>query len=179
MSEVLRETPNLPSGYRSVEQLPQPARIDGTVLPWLRDVYDLSLAHCELDNGASFLLASAVGTHPDLVKAAEAMNDHEQRSTNNMFYSRLASFVDSGHSPQVETLPEPSTPFPVRVMRNKSGQRVYFAVPRLVVPSTVERPQPSEEPVVIRLGACDKNKQKLVVPVLTKIDKNMVKRKLK
>lgn len=159
--------PNLPSGYVRVEHLQAPVTINDETLPWLQGDYDLAVAQCELQDGTNFYLASAVGTHDKLVTAAEAMNDHQQRSVNNMFYSRIASFITDGHSPQIETTSGPSTPFPIKVMRNKSGQRVYFGVINASIGAEQNGQESSVVPIVLRLGVCDKNKQAMVMSVLS------------
>jgi hypothetical protein len=174
MSEQLEQptlNPNLPSGFLHVESYPEAALVSDDQLPWLDGSAKLSLASCEVQNGQTFLLANAVGTHPNLIAAAESMNGQQQKSVNNMFYSRIQSFVENGHAPNVETMNNQATEFPIHVMRNKSGQRVYFGL------ATLQGESGSSLPVVIRLGACDKNKQGLVMSVLADISGNSQRRK--
>lgn len=151
----------LPSGYLQAERIPFSAELGYEVLPWIDTPQELSVARCVVQGGIEFYLASAVGTHPNLVKAAEGLNEHQQRNVNNMMYSRLPGYVQNHHGPNIETLRKPATDFPVRVMKNQGGQRFYFATPELPFSDG------SNHPVVLRLGACDKNRQELVLSVLS------------
>lgn len=157
--------PNLPDGIRHAEQLRQGVTVGPETLPWVqKGAYEMSITKVTAEDGTEFLLGSAVDSHPRLQKAAEAMDDHQRGITDNMFYSRIAGFVDKGFSTAIETVPKESTNFPIHVMRNKGGQRVYFGVPRINIdPSTPD----VKEPVVIRLGVCDKNKQGETLKVLS------------
>lgn len=167
-------TPQLPSGFEAVRALQEYALVDETVLPWVDGQVELSLAECRLANGESFILANAVGTHPKLVAAAEAMTDQQQTNVNNMFYSRIQTYVEQGYAPNIESMPAPGTGFPIKVMRNQGGQRVYFGMTNLLLTSGETRP------VVMRLAACDKNKQSSVTSVLTGLsDKAMRRRNTK
>lgn len=177
MSEIASNNPNLPSSYVRVEHLPEPVTVNQDTLPWLQGPYDLSVARCELQDGTSFFLANAVGSHDKLITAAESMNDHQQRSVNNMFYSRLPAYVADGHSPQIETLSGSSTEFPLKVMRNKSGQRVYFGVISAPVETVPSTGLTSESPIVVRLAVCDKSKQGLVMSVLSGLSARSTRRK--
>lgn len=151
----------LPSGFLHAEQLQETLTVDSSVLPWLTEPLELHVARCVIEGGKEFLLASAISSHRRLVAAAEGMTDSQKQITDNMFYSRIASFIEGGYARTVEAMPEPSTPFPINVMRNKGGQRVYFGVPTLSIAG--QEPQP----VVMRLAVCDKNKQGEVMKVLS------------
>ena len=147
---------HLPSGYRSIEQLPNASYVTPDQLPWLARPQELSTVRCTLQGGETFLLASAVGTHPDLVKAANSMTSQQGKNTNNMLYSRLAGFVSNGYSsPQVSSCD--TMPIPTFVLRNNGGQRVYFAM--------LSSPD-SEERLFIKLAVCDKNHQQNVMDVI-------------
>lgn len=146
--------PELPSGYTEARSLEVPLKISPEQFPWLDKPQDLQLARCTLQDGESFYLASAIGTHPKLVESAEGMNPHQKRNTDNMFYSRVPEVVKQGFSHHAETMPEPTTAFAIFVLRNRGGQRVYFARPTLELPQGMEK-----LPLIIRLGACDKNQQ--------------------
>jgi hypothetical protein len=174
MSETPQPHPsdNLPSGYLAAEQLPEHLTVDTELLPWLREPHELTVAKCDIDGGTSFYLASVVGSHRRLIAAAEGMTDDQKQITDNMFYSRIAGFVQNGHAPNVDTLPKPATDFPIHVMRNKGGQRAYFGIPLLPL-----KPGEQPVPVVLRLGVCDKNKQGEVMKVLTDASKREQMRK--
>ena len=173
MTEQAPQQPSLPSGYESVRTLPETATIGAGVLPWLKEDYNLTVAECKLQSGQTFLLANAVGTHPKLVEAADGMTEKQSLHANNMLYSRLPTFVDRGYSPNIETIDNPATAYPIHCMRNKSGQRVYF--------TRVPLGLPQEEmygPTFLRLAACDKNKQGLLFPVLTTNSAGQIRHRL-
>jgi hypothetical protein len=170
MSEQLSNNsinnPNLPSGFLTVEQYPHEAVLTEVVLPWIARGQEtrVAIAECSLQNGQTFLLASAIGSHPKLVEAANAMTQQQSEIANNMFYSRIQTYLDQGHAPNIETMPEVGTNFPIKVMRNKGGQRVYFGLARVTLSDGSE-----DMPVVLKLGSCDKNKQGLVTSVLSSL----------
>lgn len=162
MSEQLTTKADIPSGYTEVISLPEPLRAGPETLPWLKAETDLQIAECTLQDGTKFYLGSAIATHPSLVNSAEGMTDKQRRNTDNMLYSRLPELVTQGYSPLVETLPEPVTKFPILVMRNKGGQRVYCGR------TTYQAPEDDvARPLIIRLGACDKNRQGDTLNVLS------------
>ena len=153
------QTPNIPSGYTEVAKVSETLRIGPEQLPWASEQQDLQMSLCKLQGGAEFLLASALKSHDALADAANAMTKQQSETCNNMFYSRVAGFVQNGHSsPLVDTFPDARTGFPIRVLRNKSGQRVYFGV---------MKDEASGRTIILKLGACDKNKQEQVTGVLT------------
>lgn len=144
------------------EQVPGGVKLTGYDLPWAgveTDIVQLSAASVGMKDEMcpDFLFASAVGTSDKLVEAAEAMHDGQKRSADNMFWSRIGGFIANGYHPKVETLPEPVTDTPIHVMRSPAGQRVYFAVKDLA----------DGKKLVIRLAVCDKNKQSLVMRVIS------------
>lgn len=161
MSEQL-SVPKIPSGYEASEVIDQKVVIGDHTLPWLSQPYELTISECTLQGGKKFFLASAIGSSPKLVEAARGMTEGQRRNTDNMFYSRIPAIVGQGYSPSVESLPSPVTEFPIYVMRNNGGQRVYFA--RVHLGLAEER---STGPAILRLAACDKNKQALVISVLS------------
>jgi hypothetical protein len=165
--------PNMPSGYEDSVSLEQTVLVDGNILPWLNRPYDLKVAECTLQSGEKFLLSSAVGTSPKLVEAAHAMTDSQLKITDNMFYSRIPTVISQGYSPSVETMPSTSTDFPIGVMRNKGGQRVYFARVNLGIPQ-----EQAYGPTIVRLGVCDKNKQENVMSVLSGSSYRQMRRKM-
>lgn len=154
--------PNLPPGILASEQVIPAYTVDESVLPWVEDLYSFSIARCDVGDNTEFLLGSVIDSSKRLRQAAEGMTEHQRGITDNMFYSRIAGFIQGGQASNVDTLPSSATPFPIHVMRNQGGQRVYFGVPRLQL---VEGEDP--QPVVIRLAVCDKNKQVLVMRVLS------------
>ncbi len=162
MSEINNNPENLPSGYLSSEQLDAHPVIDSQTLPWLKEPMELSIAKVTVEGGDSYLMASAVSSHKRLVEAAQGLTDHQRQITDNMFYSRLPSFIKNNFANNVETLVKMNAPFPVHVMRNKGGQRVYFGMPLI----TLEEGQ-EPEPVILRLAVSDKNKQGEVMKVLS------------
>jgi hypothetical protein len=148
----------LPSGYLKTEAIRQPFVLTEADMPWLKEDTAFGLTKCTLQSGKEFLLGSALRTHKDLVSAAEAMTEQQQSNCNNMFYSRVAGMVDGNMNAQnTDSFPNPATTFPIRVLRNKGGQRVYFGM---------LRDQATDMPIVLRLAACDKNKQAQVTRVL-------------
>jgi hypothetical protein len=173
MHEKSNKSPNLPSGYESSESLNRDVRIDGDTLPWLSEPYNVSLSRCTLQTGETFLIASVIGTNPKLIEAANGMNEGQQRNTDNMLYSRIPTFLSQGYSPAVETMPDPITNFPIGVMRNKGGQRVYFARIRLGVPE-----EDISGPTIIKLAVCDKNKQAKVMSALSGMSTRQMNQKL-
>lgn len=155
----------LPSGYVKAEQLPNPVEIDENVLPWLEGPYALYVAACELIDGTQFLTGSVVGSSNKLIHAAEGMTDKQRTITDNMFYSRIAGYMQNGgQSSGVESVPKAKTDFAVHVMRNNGGQRVYFGVANL----KLNKDDADTRPVVLRLAVCDKNRQGDIFKVLTK-----------
>ena len=161
MAEQVNPTISMPSGYESSHGLQERATVDGNTLPWLNQPQELAVSQCTLQSGETFLLASAVGTSPKLVEAANGMTDKQRQNTDNMFYSRIPAVVSKGYSPSIEIMPSPVTDFPIHVMRNKGGQRVFFARVNLGLPE-----EQTLGPTIVRLAVCDKNKQSLVVSVL-------------
>lgn len=160
---------NLPSGYQSVEQLSEPSRLTPDQLPWLDGPTEISTVRCTLQGGETFLFASAVGTHPDLVAAANKMTSQQDKNTNNMLYSRLAGFVSNGYtSPQVSSCD--TMPIPSFVLRNNGGQRVYFSM--ITSANSTDR-------LFIKLAACDKNNQQKVINVINTTTGAREKRALK
>jgi hypothetical protein len=172
MSEQILQTPKMPSGYESSMTLPEQALIDQEVLPWLDGPVPITVGEFRLQTGEEFKLASVIGTHPKLVEAAEGMTENQKRHTDSMFYARIPTVVSQGYSPNVETLPQPATDFPIYVMRNNAGQRVYFARTR------IDLDKGEVEPVVLRLAACDKNRQSLVMDVLSAASSRQRQRKM-
>jgi hypothetical protein len=166
--------PNIPSGYESAIDLRERAVIDSSVLPWVKEPVEIGVSECVLQSGETFQMASAISTHPKLVEAANGMTDKQRRNTDNMFYSRIPEIIITGYSPNVETMDIPSTDFPIFTMRNGGGQRVYFARTRLMIGDKM-----SEEPVILRLAAIDKNKQDLVMSVLSGASKGTKQKKNK
>jgi hypothetical protein len=163
----------IPSGFESASQLPETAFVDGDILPWMADrEAELTVAHVTLQGGGDFYLASAVGTHDKLVKAANALSGQQQQNVDNMLYARLPSFVRDGHASNIETLPSPSTGFPIRVMRNHGGQRLYFAQADMPMSNG------NREQVFLRLGVCDKSSQALVLGVLSGLSARETRRRL-
>lgn len=159
----------LPSGYESTQSLEHPLTIGPDVLPWLKEPYHLAVAECTLSSGETFYLASAIGSHPKLIQAAEAMTDDQRVNTDNMLYSRLPNLLSDGYHPHIEAYPSPATSFPIKTMRNNGGQRVYFS--RL---THSQGPGDEPKPLILRLAACDKNKQGLIFSVLgNKSDRQM------
>jgi hypothetical protein len=152
----------MPSGYETSYGLRETTVVDANVLPWLTEPRELSVSMCTMQSGEAFLLASAVGTSPKLVDAANGMTERQQRNTDNMFYSRVPEVVSRGYSPNVETMPSPATDFPIYVMRNPGGQRVYFA--RIALGIAEEK---DTGPTIVRLAVCDKNTQGKVMSVLS------------
>lgn len=167
------EATGLPSGYVRAELMPFQAVVDGTVLPWLGDKQrQFSVAECEVQGGVTFLLASAISTHAKLTEAANRLNVKQQGNVDNMMYSRLPPFIEHHRSPLVDIMENPITPFPVYVMKNQGGQRVYFAKTNLPTTDGTARN------IVVRLGVCDKSDQELVCSVLggTKSQMNRVRK---
>jgi hypothetical protein len=153
------QTPNIPSGYTEVTRHSEQLVLGPESIPWLDEPAKFDMVLCKLQGGSEFLLASALKTHDELMDNAEAMTEQQSESSNNMFYSRVAGYIQNGNnSPLVETFPNPATSFPIKVLRNKSGQRVYFGV---------MKDEASDRTIVLKLGACDKNKQDNVTGVLT------------
>ncbi len=164
----------MPPGIVSSEMLPGRFALPEGTLPWVDGPYELTLARCDAGDGTSYLLGSAVGSHRNLESAAEAMTEKQSRNANNMFTSRLATFIRDGQAPNVDLLPKPVTDFNIHVMRNNGGQRVFFGITEV----TVAEGSPPE-PVVLRLGACDMNKQGQVIRVLTRASANEQRSKLR
>ncbi len=153
------QTPNIPSGYTEVAKVPETLHIGPDQLPWASEQQELQMSLCKLQGGAEFLLASALKSHDDLTEAANSMSKQQSENCNNMFYSRVAGFIQNGNAASnVDTFPDARTDFPIRVLRNKGGQRVYFGV---------MRDEASGRTIILKLGACDKNKQAQVTNVLT------------
>lgn len=158
----------LPSGYSSVEQLPQKSLVSPEQLPWLDSPVELSTVRCTLQGGETFLFASAVGTHADLIAAASKMTTQQDKNTNNMLYSRLAGFVSDGFSsPLVSAFN--SLPGGL-AMSNRGGQRVYLTM--------ASRPD-SPERLFIKVAACDKNNQGKVINVIDRVSSDKKSRILR
>lgn len=150
----------VPSGYEQAAFVGM-AQLGQEILPWVREPLEVAVTQCSLQGGQTFYLASAVKSHPKLVEAAESMNAQQRTNADNMFYSRLAGFVQQGYSSNVETMEDPATPANMYVMRNNGGQRVYFTI----APLKMEDGQTVD--TVIRLGVCDKNQQAKALRVLS------------
>lgn len=169
MSPEQTPSPNqkLPSGYESVRQLDEPGLIGPETLPWAREILRLPIAECRLQSGETFYLASAVSAHSDLQKAAEGMSEDQRQSTDNMFYSRLPEYIQRGFSVAIEKVPKPTTKETLLAAKNIAGQRVYFARFDLLLDTEDKDTNPQTLPVIVRLAACDKNRQKLVMKHLS------------
>lgn len=153
----------LPPGVQSSELYRDHFELDSTTLPWLQGPFDVSIVRCVVNENTDYLLASAIGSHRKLEEAANGLTPHQSGIVNNMFYSRLAAFAQHGSAVNtIDTMPNPATSFPIRVMRNRGGQRAYFGVPLLPVGGSGEL-----VPVVLRLGVCDKKLQARVMQVLS------------
>lgn len=128
-------------------------------LPWLSEPVELGavLVTMRDETCPKFIVASAIGTNRRLTSAAEGMTDRQRENTDNMFWSRVSTFVRDGFHSRVETMPDPVTERPMHVMRNSGGQRVYFNIRRAE----------DGTPIVTRLGVCDKNRQSPVLKVLS------------
>jgi hypothetical protein len=160
--EIVPEQPNLPSGYISAEQLPAPLQLGHDMLPWIGEgeTAAINLTRCTLTSGVEFLVGSALKTHDRLAKAAQGMNEQQQRNCDNMFYSRVAGYIEGGlQSSNVENMPDTAAPFAIKVLRNNGGQRVYFGL--FTTPGT------GDLPVVLRLAACDKERQVQVMKIIS------------
>lgn len=165
---------NMPPGIISSEMLPGRFELPEGTLPWVDGPYEVSIARCDTGDDTSYLLASVVGSHKQLEGAAEAMTDKQSRNANNMFSSRLAGYMQHGQAPGVDLLPKPVTDFNIHVMRNNGGQRVFFGITEVAI-NDGEPPQP----VVLRLAACDMNRQSQVIRVLTTASANEQRSKLR
>jgi hypothetical protein len=173
MAEQLIQTPKMPSGYEASQGLQEKAIIDKDILPWLADPRELAVSECTLQSGKTFLLASAIGTNPKLIEAAKSMTSGQRQNTDNMFYSRIPAIVSNGYSPNIESMPSPVTDFPILVMRNNGGQRVYFARVNLGLSK-----EQTDSPTILRLAVCDKNRQSVVISVLSGLSDRQSHRKL-
>ncbi len=163
------QTQNIPSGYTEVAKVQERLSLGPENIPWMDEPKEFQVVLCKVQGGSEFLLASALKTHDGLADSADAMTEHETRNCNNMFYSRVAGYIQNGNSsPLVETFPDASTSFPIKVCRNDGGQRVYFGV---------MRDEASGRTVILKIGACDKNKQKYVTGILTSTSKRNHRRK--
>ena len=170
------EIEKVPSGYDSSEYLGSDLSVDASVLPWLEssERFQIHVSKMDVTGSKPFLIASVIGSNKHLIQAASGMTDHQSEVTNNMFYSRLPGFLETGQSSNVDTLDESSTAFPIKVMRNKSGQRVYFARVNLGLPE-----EEQFGPTILRLGVCDKNHQMTVMKVLSGSSGNQIRNKMR
>lgn len=171
MSEEIYSTQEkvIPSGYESVVAV-APSQIGKEYLPWTDDRAELATVRCTLQGGKSFLLASAIGTHEGLASVANEMTYQQSENCNNMFYSRIAGFVENGyHASNVDTMSDASPAMAVHVLRNKGGQRVYFGV--------ISTPD-SEERLLVKLAVCDKNMQSKVMRVFSSLRGRAQNRKI-
>jgi hypothetical protein len=166
----------VPSGYESSESLDRIIAVGGDVLPWLdqNEKFNLHISKLDLTGVGSFLVASAIGSNRNLVSAASGLTEHQSNIVNNMFYSRLAGFISNGQSASVETFEDAVTPFPIKVMRNNGGQRVYFARVALGIPEEDEYGA-----TVLRLAVCDKNEQLTVMKILSSGTNASIRKKMK
>jgi hypothetical protein len=166
MSELKSSQLSTPSGYEQSFSLVDPVNITRDVLPWLEngDSYTLYISRCVIQGGKEFLLASAIGSNPTLIEAANGMTEKQKQHTDNMFYSRLPELINNGYSPNIETMASTTTGQPIYVMRNRSGQRIYFSRSYLGVDEEIEL-----GPTILRLAVCDKNKQDCVMKVLSSL----------
>jgi hypothetical protein len=141
------------------EQAAQPITLGSEDLPWLDSPVELSAALVTMEDTTCppFLVASAIRASDKLVDAANGMTKGQRENTDNMFWSRIGGFVRDGYHSRIETMPEPATKEPIYVMRNNGGQRVYFA----------SRRAEDGTQTIIRLAACDKNKQGRVMNVIS------------
>lgn len=155
------------------EQVTNPAeliKLKAEEFPWLQTDTTLSTALVTMEDVTCppFRFGSAIGTNAKLVQAAEGMSEGQSRNADNMLWSRIGGFVRDKHSSSVEKMPESSTASPIHVLRNNGGQRVYF-IAREAQDGVIE---------VIRLAACDKNKQGDVMSRLSSASDRKSQRKL-
>jgi len=152
------------------EGLGSPLQVSTTEMPWLTHETELSAAVVTMKDETcpQFIVASAIGTDDRLVDAARGMTDGQRTNTDNMFWSRIGGFVRDGYHSRIETMPDTSTEHPVHVMRNNGGQRVYFTTRR----------EDNGMLAVVRLAACDKNKQGKVMKVLSSASEGANRQKM-
>jgi hypothetical protein len=141
------------------EQVANPIKLTIEDLPWINEPVELNTALVTMKDATCppFMVASAIGTSDKLVAAANGMTSGQRQNTDNMFWSRLGGFIRDGYHSKIEIMPSPATKDPIYCMRNTGGQRVYFGV----------RKTEEGTPLVIRLAACDKNKQDEVMKVVS------------
>lgn len=168
----MNERAALPSGYSEVVHT-DPSIITPQQLPRLSEQVELSTVRCVLEDGTSFLFASAVGTHPVLTKAADAMTEQQTTNCNNMLYSRMAGFVMGGFSSSlVDKVAKSQTSITESTfaLRNNGGQRVYFCV---------ISPDSSEERLIVRIAAADKNNVAKIYNVISSGSGRAIRQKAK
>ena len=143
------QTEKVPSGYDSSEYLVSDLSVDASVLPWLdsNERFQIHVSKMDVTGSKPFLIASVIGSNKHLIQAASGMSDHQS---------------------------EAITAFPIKVMRNKSGQRVYFARVNLGLPV-----EDQYGPTILRLAACDKNHQMTVMKVLSGSSGNQIRNKMR
>lgn len=150
----------LPSGLKEVKPNQAILTLTAKSLPWLngRDQPPVPLALVTLSGteNRQFYLGSFIG-HPDLLEAARSLTPSQSDSVNQLFYTCLPDLVRQGFHPAVDLVKHPRGGVNILYAANKGGQRVYFM-----------RFDPINNlAVIVKVAACDKNKEDLVLGVLT------------
>lgn len=153
----MNQVSEIPSGFSEVRSSDQILRLTRAEMPWLTsDREDIPLAKISLKGGGAFYLGSAI-RDKRLIQAADALDKRRSEMTNSLFYTHIPDFVNTGRGPYISLLGNSRSEKPIFYIGNKSGQRVYFM--------PFDRLQGI--PVIIRVAACDKNTEGVVLGVLT------------
>lgn len=147
----------LPSGFSEVRHTDQVIALTQAEIPWFgRNEEIIPLVRVNVRGGGNFYLGSAI-REKRLTQAANQLDEHRSRITNNLLYSHLPDFIVKGYNPAVTLVDDARSEKPIFYVGNKGGQRVYFM--RLDKLQGI--------PVIIRMAVCDKSMEDVVLGVMT------------
>ncbi|MBI2314802.1 hypothetical protein HYU93_01965 [Candidatus Daviesbacteria bacterium] len=165
----------LPDGFRKV--VPDMVKLPLTIgkIPWLKEgnggtgngdtTISLALVTLSDTGNRQFYLGSYI-RHRVLLEATENLTGEQSDSVNQLFYSCLPDIVRNNYNPKVKTVENPHGGVSIFYRGNRAGQRAYF----------MRFDSINGLPVIVKVAVCDKERQGLVLSVLTTQEHKNIKK---
>lgn len=159
-TQIQQEKPPLPSGYETVSRGPR-IIVPRTEIPWLdKEEESIQLARIKIVGGQDFYLGSII-RGKKLTAAANALDEHRSRISNNLLNTAIAEYIRTGFNPSIKIVDNKITRNNIYYTGNQGGQRVYFMrMDKFLRPG-------DKLPIIVRIASCDKAQQNDVLSVIT------------
>lgn len=159
---------SLPSGFKEVKHSDTFLHVKRNDMPWLKEDENIPLAKITLSgtDEKTFFYGSCIRER--LVDATNMLDEHQSRIANNLLYSHIPPFIQTGSHPYIKRVDDEITEKPIYCVYNKGGNRVYF----------MRFDDINKRPVIIRIAVCDKSGegQRIVLGALTNTAQGVIKR---